>query len=159
MMLPRSVGVLCALVLFIPPSQPAHLRAQETSASLESPVGRWETVDDATGEVQGIVAIHEENGILTGTIEQVLERDVPEPNPPCIYCGGDLKNHPLIGLQFMWGLKKDGEQWNGGHILDPHNGGIYRCYVAVVPGGKKLKVRGYMGIPLLGRTLYWERVE
>ena len=159
MILPRSVRALCALVLFISASQPAHLRAQENSASIDSPIGRWKTVNDATGEVQGIVAIHEENGTLIGTIEQILERDVPGPNPACIYCEGDLKNHPLIGLQVVWGLKKDSERWSGGQILDPHNGGIYRCYVAVVPGGKKLKVRGYMGIPLLGRTLYWERVE
>ena len=73
--------------------------------------------------------------------------------------GADLKNKPETGLQIMWDLKKDGDQWSGGQILDPHNGKVYRCYISLEDGGKKLKVRGYIGFAMIGRTEYWQRME
>ena len=155
----RFVRVSCATVLFLPIMWCGQTLGQDAAAALDSPVGRWKTVDDATGKVKSIVAIHDENGTLYGTIEQVLDPDVPGPNPLCIHCEGDLKNHPLIGMRFLWNMKKDNDEWDGGQILDPHNGKIYRCYLEVQDGGKKLKVRGYIGFALLGRTEYWWRVE
>jgi len=127
--------------------------------ALSSPAGRWKTIDDETGKTKSIVVIREEKGKLYGTIEKVLDSDQPGPNPLCIHCEGDLKNKPENGLQIMWELKRDGDQWSGGQILDPHNGKIYRCYISLEDGGKKLKVRGYIGFALLGRTEYWLRVE
>lgn len=105
------------------------------------------------------MAIREENGKLFGKIEKVLDSDQPGPNPVCLKCEGDLKNKPENGLQIMWDLKKDGDQWSGGQILDPHSGKVYRCYLSLEDGGKKLKVRGYIGFALLGRTEYWLRME
>jgi uncharacterized protein (DUF2147 family) len=55
-------------------------------------------------------------------------------------------------------MRRDGSEWSGGRILDPENGKIYRCTIEVVDGGKRLKVRGYIGISLIGRTQYWDRV-
>jgi len=127
--------------------------------ALSSPAGRWKTIDDETGKTKSIVVIREEKGKLYGTIEKVLDSDQPGPNPLCIHCEGDLKNKPENGLQIMRELKRDGDQWSGGQILDPHNGKIYRCYISLEDGGKKLKVRGYIGFALLGRTEYWLRVE
>ena len=150
---------LCAAALFLPMLCCGQSPGQDAQVSMDSPVGRWKTVDDATGKVKSIVTIREESGSLYGTIEQVLDPDVPGPNPLCIKCVGDLKNHPLIGMRFLWGMKKDGDQWDGGQILDPDNGKVYRCYLELEDGGKKLKVRGYIGFALLGRTEYWWRVE
>lgn len=146
-------ALLLPLVLFAAPA-----RAQ-AAASLASPVGRWKTIDDETGKVKSIVQICEERGKLYGKIEKVLDSDQPGPNPLCIHCEGDLKNKPENGLQIMWELRKDGDQWSGGQILDPHNGKIYRCYISLEEGGKKLKVRGFIGFALLGRTEYWHRME
>jgi uncharacterized protein (DUF2147 family) len=129
------------------------------AASLNSPAGRWKTIDDETGKTKSIVVIREEKGKLYGVIEKVLDSDQPGPNPLCIHCEGDLKNKPENGLQIMWELKRDGNQWSGGQILDPHNGKIYRCNISLEDGGKKLKVRGYIGFALLGRTEYWLRME
>jgi uncharacterized protein (DUF2147 family) len=56
-------------------------------------------------------------------------------------------------------LKKNGNEWNGGTILDPNNGKTYKCKIEVVDGGARLKVRGFIGLSLLGRTQYWLRVE
>lgn len=159
-MLSRSLRFSCASALaslaLLPLLFSAHAIAQ--SAAL-SPVGRWKTIDDETGKAKSIVAIREENGKLYGKIEKVLDSDQPGPNPLCLKCEGDLKNKPETGLQIMWDLKKDGDQWSGGQILDPHNGKVYRCNISVEDGGKKLKLRGYIGFALLGRTEYWLRVE
>ncbi|MGH9605865.1 MAG: DUF2147 domain-containing protein [Terracidiphilus sp.] len=124
---------------------------------LASPAGRWKTVDDKTGQIKSIVQIREQNGTLYGTIEKIF--NPPVRNPLCIACTGALKNRPLLGLQILWGLHKDGTVWSGGQILDPETGKIYRCYLALEDGGRKLRVRGYIGFSIFGRTEYWLRVE
>ena len=131
-------------------------QAGAPAASQTLPVGRWKTVDDATGKPKSVVTISEENGKLYGKIDKLLDPDSPD---HCIHCEGELKGKPLIGLQILWDLKKDGEQWSGGKILDPHNGKIYKCTIAVLENGEKLKVRGFIGFSLLGRTQYWLREE
>lgn len=124
-----------------------------------APVGRWKTVDDATNKVKSVVVIWEESGTLIGRIERLIEPDPQYPDPRCVRCEGDLKGRPVIGLRILWDLRKDGEQWSGGKVLDPNNGKTYRCFIAVEDGGKKLRVRGFIGFSLLGRTQYWLRDE
>ena len=147
---------MCAAALFVPMLWSGFAKAQDTTAS---PVGRWKTVDDTTGKVKSIVDIRGENGTLYGKIEKVLDPDVPGPNPLCTHCEGDLKDKPENGLQILWGMKRNGGQWEGGQILDPHNGKVYRCILSLEDGGRKLKVRGFIGFALLGRTEYWLREE
>jgi uncharacterized protein (DUF2147 family) len=122
-----------------------------------SPVGRWKTVDDATGKVKSIVAIHEENGKLYGTIEELF--DPPVPHPTCYLCTGDLKDRPLVGLRILWDFAPNGSQWTGGQVLDPETGKIYRASIALEDGGKKLRLHGYFLVTLLGRTEHWLRAE
>jgi uncharacterized protein (DUF2147 family) len=146
-----------AAVLLLAPLCCAALLAQ--AADMSSPVGRWKTIDDATGKAKAIVVIREDDGKLSASIEKVLDTDQPGPNPVCLACEGALKNQPLQGLRFLWEMKKDGNQWAGGQILDPHNGKVYRCILALDDGGRKLKVRGFIGFALLGRTEYWQRAD
>jgi uncharacterized protein (DUF2147 family) len=70
-----------------------------------------------------------------------------------------MKDRPVIGLRILWDLRKDGEQWSGGKVLDPNNGKVYKCFIVMEDGGKKLRVRGFIGFSLLGRTQYWLRDE
>ena len=135
----------------------AEAAAQVSSGP--SPAGRWKTVDDATGEVKSLVLIWEENGSLYGKIEKLINPDPHDPDPRCNRCEGELKDKPLVGLRILWDFKKDGDRWSGGKVLDPDNGKIYKCYLAMENGGKKLKVRGFIGVSVLGRTQYWLRVE
>lgn len=125
--------------------------------SLSSPVGRWKTVNDATGKVKSIVAIRQVNGQLDGTIETLLSP--PVPHPTCNLCSGAMKDRPLVGLQILWGFTQDGSQWSGGKVLDPENGKVYHASLTLEDGGKQLRLRGYIGVPLLGRTEHWLRVE
>jgi uncharacterized protein (DUF2147 family) len=62
-------------------------------------------------------------------------------------------------MEILWDLKPEGSAWSGGFIFDPDNGKTYKCVVEVQDGGKKLKVRGFIGFSLLGRTQYWYRDE
>jgi uncharacterized protein (DUF2147 family) len=130
--------------------------------ALASPVGRWKTVDDATGKVKSIVQIREENGKLYGTIEELF--DPPVPHPTCYLCTGDLKDRPLVGLRILWdfvpdGSHQNGGEWSGGQVLDPETGKIYRASLALEDGGKKLRLHGYFLVTLLGRTEHWLRAE
>jgi uncharacterized protein (DUF2147 family) len=138
----------------------AQVRPQSASAAQAgspSPLGRWKTIDDATGKVKSIVAISDDNGKLSGTIEQLF--DPPVPHPTCYLCTGAKKDVPLVGLQVLWGFHADGNSWTGGQVLDPETGKIYRASLAVEDGGKRLRLHGYIGIPLFGRTEYWVRAE
>lgn len=128
-----------------------------TNDVLPSPVGRWKTIDDATGKVKSIVAIRAVNGELDGTIETLF--NPPVPHPTCYLCSGALKDRPLVGLQVLWGFKQNGDEWSGGKVLDPESGKIYHASLTLEDGGKKLRLRGYIGVPLLGRTEHWVRVE
>ena len=123
-----------------------------------SPVGRWKTIDDSNGKEKSVVAIWEENGKFFGKIEQLLNLDPKIKEAKCLKCEGELKDKPTVGLRILWDLKLDGDEYSGGKVLDPENGKIYKCYVAIQDGGQKLKLRGYVGFSLLGRTQYWKRL-
>ncbi|SEM18357.1 Uncharacterized conserved protein, DUF2147 family [Luteibacter sp. UNCMF331Sha3.1] len=123
-----------------------------------SPVGKWKTIDDKTNETKSIVEITENNGLLEGKVLQVLKSD-HGPHPVCSECSGERKNKPIEGMTIMWGLKKDGDEWSGGQILDPAKGKIYKVNLKLVDGGRKLDVHGYIGFSLMGRSQEWVRTE
>ncbi|MBX9631483.1 MAG: DUF2147 domain-containing protein [Burkholderiales bacterium] len=130
------------------------------AADPASPAGLWKTVDDKTKLPRSLVRISEVNGVYEGRIEQLLNRQ-PDDDPQgiCRACPGDRKDKPLVGMTILSGLKKDGDIYTGGEILDPKNGKSYRCKMEVIEGGKKLNVRGFIGVSLIGRTQTWLREE
>lgn len=123
-----------------------------------SPVGQWKTIDDETNTERSIVEIRDVGGELQGRILKIFPRPDEEPAPVCQQCEGERKNQPIIGMTFLWGLKPDGDDtWAGGAILDPKNGKVYNAKISLVDDGQRLRVRGYLGTPLLGRTQVWLR--
>jgi uncharacterized protein (DUF2147 family) len=133
----------------------AEAGAQGPSA--KSPVGRWKTIDDITGKAKSVVLIWEEGGKLFGRVQKLVDPDPKDPNPTCDGCAGAQKGKPVLGMRILWDLQKDGNGWSGGTILDPATGKTYKCLLSVEDGGSKLKVRGFIGVSLLGRTQYWLR--
>lgn len=132
------------------------------SAALAMPsaVGTWKTIDDETGAVKSLVEIYEMDGQLTGKIVKLFRKPEEDQDPKCDKCLGEKKDKPMIGLQILWGLKADGtDKWSGGEIMDPKKGKTYSCKMELIEAGKKLKVRGFLGFSLLGRTQTWERQE
>ena len=140
------------------------LGASAAFAANDTPVGTWKQVDDATGKPTSIIQITENNGKLQGKVLQVMnatpEDIARDGNPPkCTQCNGANKDQPIIGMTIMWGVSKDDDVWNGGKILDPKNGKVYKSKLTVQEGGKKLEVRGYVGVPMFGRSQVWLRQE
>jgi uncharacterized protein (DUF2147 family) len=124
-----------------------------------SPVGMWKSIDDETGKPKAMIRITDNQGELQGRIEKLFRPADQEQNPKCDKCEGARKDQPLVGMVIVSGLKKDGNDYSGGEILDPANGKVYRSKAKLVDGGKKLEVRGYVGAPMFGRSQTWVREQ
>ena len=123
------------------------------SASANGYIGKWQTINDETKKAQSLVTIWEENGTLKGRIDELLK---PESKGSlCDKCKGEFKNKKIEGMTFIWDMSKDGNNYDNGKILDPASGKIYSANMKLIEGGSKLKVRGYIGFSLLGRTQVW----
>ena len=125
-----------------------------------TPVGVWHSVDDKNGEPKGEIRIVDAGGVLSGKVERSLLKD-SVPDEKCDKCTDDRKDKPKIGLEIIRGAHKaDGKDvWEGGTIVDPDNGTVYKLKLTPIEGGKKLEVRGFIGFALLGRTQTWLRVQ
>jgi len=119
-------------------------------------LGNWKTIDDQTGKARSIVQIYQQDGKVYGRIDKILNPEKQDAR--CVECEGDDKDKPIQGMVIIRGLEKDGDQYNSGKILDPESGNLYKCYIEL-EDTDKLKVRGYIGLAVIGRTQYWYRVE
>ncbi|WP_348651977.1 DUF2147 domain-containing protein [Rhizobium sp. 007] len=124
-----------------------------------SPVGLWKNIDDATGKPRALIRVTETAGTLQGTVVKVFPGPTEDQNPKCTKCEGARKNAPIVGIVMITGMRKDGDEYSGGEILDPENGKVYSSNMHLLDGGKKLSVRGYIGVSLLGRSQTWIRQE
>lgn len=122
-----------------------------------SPVGTWKTIDDETGKPKALVRITEEGGVLTGKIEKLFRPAGEDQNPKCVKCSDARKDQPIIGMTILSGLKKEGNDYTGGEILDPAAGKTYKSKATLKDNGAKLEVRGYVGAPMFGRSQTWVR--
>ena len=123
-----------------------------------TPVGLWKTIDDKDGTVKSEIRIVEKNGAIFGRVERILD-PTAKPGETCTECSDERKDQPILGMEILRGLKKadDKEVWEGGNILDPKNGKIYRATLTPIEGGQKLQMRGY--IAFFYRTQTWIRVN
>lgn len=138
----RIAGLLGALLFFLP----------MIAFAGGSPVGVWKSVDDETNEAKAHIEIYEKNGQLFGKIIKLLKK----PGAKCTKCEGADKNKPIEGMRILWGMSKDGSEWEGGRIFDPEKGKSYRCKLWLGKDGR-LNVRGYLG--LFFRTQKWLRIR
>jgi len=136
---------------------------QVAYAEQTSPEGYWKTIDDVTNEAKSILQITKtENDTLIGKIVKIYPDPGRSENEVCIKCHGARHNQPIVGMVIMEHLKHDKDnanEWNGGEILDPRSGKIYHFMLRVIDNGKKISARGYIGVPLFGRTQEWLRVS
>ncbi len=126
-------------------------------AAPASPAGLWRTIDDETGQARSLVRIEESAGQVSGRVERILTPG--KENARCEACTGDLQNQPIVGMTILQGLKAGEDGYEGGTILDPNNGKTYRCQLWLDDGGKKLNVRGYIALPVFGRSQVWHRAD
>ena len=131
------------------------------AAQSASPAGLWRTIDDSTKKDKSLVRIVETNGVYTGKVEKIVDPDSPK-DATCKECSDDRKDKPVVGLLIVRNMKQNADDktvFEGGDILDPNNGKVYRVKLKLIDNGSKLDVRGYIGTPMLGRTQTWIRAE
>ena len=145
--LSRAAAIACLLAAA---SLPAW--AQST------PAGVWKTIDDATGKEKSLVRIVETGGVYTGKVEKLLDPESPK-DATCKECKDDRKDKPVVGMTIIRNVKANDDKtaYEGGDILDPNNGKVYRVRLRPFDDGKKLEVRGYLGPFYRNQT--WLRVE
>ena len=119
-------------------------------------VGRWKTVDDATGKAKSVVEIQRnKDGSLSGRVVELLDTSKGT-DPVCDKCNGSKRNQPIKGMGILWGLKADGAgKWSGGRVLDPENGKDYKAKLELLEGGRKLGMSGC--IAFICRQQVWVR--
>jgi len=131
-----------------------------TASAQNKIVGTWKTIDDDGETVKSLLEITQgENGKLYGTVVKLFREPDEDQNPKCTECDEEDSryNEPVIGMTLLRELeKKSHTKYVDGRILDPENGQEYDCYVELVEPNK-LKVRGYIGLAIAGRTQYWYR--
>jgi len=131
------------------------LIAFSSTMNAQTIFGNWLS-KNKDGTFDSVIKVYKKDGKVVAKIIEI--KDTSRQNAVCELCEGKNKNKPILGLNILTGLEKQDDQWSGGTILDPRNGKVYQCYIELVKPNK-LKLRGYIGISLFGKTAYWERAE
>lgn len=132
------------------------LIAFSSTMNAQTIFGNWLSKNKDTGTIDSVIKVYKKDGKVVAKIIEI--KDTSRQNAVCELCEGKNKNKPILGLNILTGLEKQDDEWSGGTILDPRNGKVYQCYIELVKPNK-LKLRGYIGISLFGKTAYWERAE
>ena len=130
-----------------------------STAFAEDISGTWKNIDDKTGSSKAILDIRQEsNGSYTAKIVKVTPRPGYTPKESCINCPAPYTNKPILGMDVLTGLKQgQGSNYVNGRILDPNTGKIYSMKAKLSANGKRLHLRGYVGVSVLGRNQIWIR--
>lgn len=134
-----------------------------TEPQANSPQGYWKTIDDVSHKPKSILTIYPgPNNTLLGKVIKIYPRPGYDQHELCSGCKGARHNQPILGMVVMEGLTQNATnavEWTGGSCFDPSNGKTYHCFIRLSEDGQKLNVRGYVGIPLFGRSQTWVRVS
>jgi len=125
------------------------------ATDLSSPIGVWHTVDDRTGAKRSDVRIFQSGDKLYGQVVHIT--DPKEAVLLCRKCTDDRRDQPVLGMVILRGMTRDGAEWTGGRIVDPETGDVYRCSIHLGPDGRTLILRGYVMVPMFGRSQTWLR--
>lgn len=125
-----------------------------------SAAGFWQTVDPDTGKISAVIQIwrNPKDNMYYGKLYRIFEEGGHKKSDRCIRCKGELKNKPMLGLTIVYHMVDMGQgYYQKGRVLDPRDGSLYHAQMRLLDDGKVLKLRGYVLIPLFGKSAVWKR--
>ena len=127
-------------------------RAAEPTAA-----GLWEKLEDNKPVIWVLVVDHHD-GMFEGAIARTFPRPGEVEHDICAKCTDDRKNAAVLGISFIRNMKRNGLEYEGGNVLDPRDGEVWKAKMTVSPDGQQLTLRGYVLTPLLGKNEIWHRL-
>jgi hypothetical protein len=147
----QRLSIAGGLVIAFAAALTAHAADQPTAAGL------WQKIEDGKPVIWVLVVDHRD-GMFEGAIARTFPAPGEVEHDVCSKCTDDRKNAPVLGISFIRNMKRNGLEYEGGNILDPRNGEVWKAKMTVSADGQELTLRGYILTPLLGKNETWQRL-